>query len=102
MNIPEMVSVECSEYGNPKGPLPRANLNMSGRSPRLSSEGSGKSYDDKLNTLGVCSVRVEQSMLPYLSQPVFPTGQAGQASVKPGPACPNSLGSSLARACRPG
>jgi len=33
---------------------------------------------------------------------VFPTGQAGQASVKPGPACPNSLGSSLARACRPG
>jgi len=33
---------------------------------------------------------------------VFPTGQAGQASVKPGPACPNSRGSSLARACRPG
>ena len=33
---------------------------------------------------------------------VFPTGQAGQASVKPGPACPNSLGFSLARACRPG
>jgi len=71
MNIPGMVGVECSEYGNPKGPLPRANLNMSGRSPRLSSEGSGKSYDDKLNTLGVCSVRVERSMLPYLSQPAL-------------------------------
>jgi len=35
-------------------------------------------------------------------KPVFPTGQAGQASVKPGPACRNALGSSLARACRPG
>jgi len=34
-------------------------------------------------------------------RPVFPTGQAGQASVKPGPACRNSLGSGLAGACRP-
>jgi len=38
----------------------------------------------------------------YWKRAVFPTGQAGQASVKPGPACRNSLRSSLARACRPG
>ena len=41
-------------------------------------------------------------VFPSEQYPVFPTGQAGQASVKPGPACRNSLGSSLARACRPG
>jgi len=39
---------------------------------------------------------------PTPADAVFPTGQAGQASVKPGPAYPNSLRSSLARACRPG
>jgi len=65
-----------------------------------------------IETLLACSlglVTVEKSsstvrLVHYSLQeyPVFPTGQAGQASVKPGPACPNSLGSSLARACRPG
>ena len=37
-----------------------------------------------------------------LVEPVFPKGQAGQASVKPGLAYKNSLGHGLAGACRLG
>jgi len=44
-NIAGRGSVEWSERESPRGPLPAANSDMSSRSPQLSSEGSGKSYD---------------------------------------------------------
>jgi len=64
-------------------------------------EGKNELNSDECKTLG--TPRASCLFVCFSQSPaVFPTGQAGQASVKPGPACRNSLGSSLARACRPG
>jgi len=71
-----------------------------GRTPLLCASGTWREGIVKL-LVEREDVNIHKSENNGQTVPVFPTGQAGQASVKPGPACRNSLGSSLARACRP-
>jgi len=64
MSIPGRVG-GSPERESPKDPLPAANLDMSSRSPQLSSEGSGEGCCGWSNTLGVCGGLVEQPISPH-------------------------------------
>jgi len=87
---------DCTDESIPKG-LREPDHHCSSCSPLPPSSREGEE-----SVAGAGDHRHDRDQTPSTPPPVFPTGQAGQASVKPGPACPNSLRSSLARACRPG